>query len=47
MIVSWWHWWHWTASDRTPFSRMFRRVIGSIGSLKRFVAIQANPYKIR
>jgi hypothetical protein len=34
------------SSDRTPFSRMFCSVIGSIGSSKRFVAIQANPYKI-
>jgi hypothetical protein len=33
----WWHCQHDTASERTPFSRMLPRVIGSIGSLKRLV----------
>jgi hypothetical protein len=39
MVLSWWHRWHRNASDRTPLSRMFAMVIGSIGSLKREAAI--------
>jgi hypothetical protein len=34
------------ASERVPFARVLPSIIGSIGSLKRFVAIQANPYKV-
>jgi hypothetical protein len=39
-IARWWHNQQHTSSERTPLARMLPSVIGSIGSLRRLVAMR-------